>query len=181
VLSDGGLRFGVIQTSFAVLGRFLILIFLGRQPPQSPGHANHRFKRASLSFTRCHKELGAVKPQKIWLKASHISLQAWIVDTFSHIREACGAFIAVNWRSVTALSLSTIRLLVETLILSRIPPFIWLEVNDLFFQVPVAWSPAFPPVRQQFPGPPNSRHEITTSGALSPAHGAPLRVDYGQL
>ncbi|ERN00998.1 hypothetical protein AMTR_s00002p00120440 [Amborella trichopoda] len=109
--------------------------------------------------------MGAAKPLKIWLKVAHNPLQAWNIDTFKKIRNALGSFIVVHWRSASSLPLGTIQLLLQTPF-PFLPPFLWQEVNGLFFRTVISWSLGSPTLPSRH----SQDHAFSFAGPLSQDH-----------
>ncbi|KAL4201675.1 hypothetical protein AMTRI_Chr02g259770 [Amborella trichopoda] len=72
----------------------------------------------------------------------HVPLHAWFLATFGRIAESFGYLIAIRWKSLETLLLGSILLLVEVLDPKCIPPCVWIEVDNLFYPISLAWTEA---------------------------------------
>ncbi|KAL4190679.1 hypothetical protein AMTRI_Chr07g25940 [Amborella trichopoda] len=88
---------------------------------------------------------GSFRRQKVWLTLLHVPLHTCSLATFGRIVESFGNLISIRWKSLEALSLGSILLLLEVLDPKCIPPCVWIEVDNLFYPISLAWIEASPP------------------------------------
>ncbi|KAL4201365.1 hypothetical protein AMTRI_Chr02g215690 [Amborella trichopoda] len=82
---------------------------------------------------------------KVWLTLHHLPLHAWSPASFRRIAETCGNLISIRWKFMETRPLGSILLLVEVLDPKNIPPCVWIEVDNTFYSISLAWSEASPP------------------------------------
>ncbi|KAL4186979.1 hypothetical protein AMTRI_Chr09g16540 [Amborella trichopoda] len=102
------------------------------------------FKGATLCLHAWSPQEGSFRRQKVWLTLHHVPLHGWPLATFGRIAESCGSLISIRWKSLETLSLGSILLLVEVLDPKCIPPCVWIEVDNLFYPISLAWTEASP-------------------------------------
>ncbi|KAL4183552.1 hypothetical protein AMTRI_Chr11g98850 [Amborella trichopoda] len=95
------------------------------------------FKGATLSLRAWSPLEGSFRRQKIWLTLHHVPLHAWSLATFGRIAESFGYLISIRWKSLETLLLGSILLLVEVLEPKCIPPWVWIEVDNLFYPISI--------------------------------------------
>ncbi|KAL4196747.1 hypothetical protein AMTRI_Chr04g247760 [Amborella trichopoda] len=110
---------------------------------------------------------GSFRRKKVWLKLLHVPLHAWSPTTFGRIDESFGNLISIRWKSLETLPLGSVLLLVEVLDPKCIPPCVWIELDNLFYPISLAWIEASPPSDNLVAGSPHSLPETSSSFSWS--------------